>query len=165
MARHSRVFASQAPSGWKPLPFFQVGAAPSFETRTTPRSSSGEVPLLRSAAELRDWPGLVRGLAEQDSPGMANQARPVRCDLQGMVPPVCAAWRRAPQFRGLRRVATSNLPDPARSPPLSQHGAAAPRPGGGVWRGAGNLSFFVSFEAEPDLAERAEEIPVMNPGH
>jgi len=27
------------------------------------------------------------------------------------------------------------------------------------------LSFFVSFEGEPDLAERAEEIPVMNPGH
>ena len=30
MVRHSRVFASQAPSGWNPWPFFQVGAAPSM---------------------------------------------------------------------------------------------------------------------------------------
>jgi hypothetical protein len=30
MARHSRVLQHQAPKGWKPYPFFHVGAAPSL---------------------------------------------------------------------------------------------------------------------------------------
>jgi hypothetical protein len=39
-------------------------------------------------AELPAQSRLVGGLAEQDGAGVADQARPVRGDLQGMVPPV-----------------------------------------------------------------------------
>jgi hypothetical protein len=39
-------------------------------------------------AELAGQSSLVGGLAEQDRPGVADQARPVGGDLQGMIPPV-----------------------------------------------------------------------------
>ena len=59
------------------------------ETSTMPRSSSGDVLFFRSAAlRAADSPVLVGGLAEQDRPGVADQALPVRGDLEGMVPPV-----------------------------------------------------------------------------
>ena len=63
--------------------------AAAIETSTIPRSSSGDVPFFRSAAAQGGGePGLVGGLAEQDRAGVADQALPVRGDLQGMVPPV-----------------------------------------------------------------------------
>ena len=63
--------------------------AAAIETSTMPRSSSGDVPFFRSAALSGGGePGLVGGLAEQDRAGVADQARSVRGDLQGMVPPV-----------------------------------------------------------------------------
>ena len=63
--------------------------AAASETSTIPRSSSGDVPFFRSAAlSPAVRPGLVGGLAEQDRAGVADQALPVRGDLQGMVPPV-----------------------------------------------------------------------------
>ena len=40
MARHSRVFRHQAPNGWKPYPFFQVGAAPCLSERAVIRVAS-----------------------------------------------------------------------------------------------------------------------------
>src|SRR5690242_5496141 len=63
--------------------------ATASEASTIPRSSSGELPFLRRAA---DSPGgqaeLVGGLAEQDRAGVADESLSVRGDLQGMVPPV-----------------------------------------------------------------------------
>ena len=44
--------------------------------------------LPQCGAELAGEAGLVGGLAEQDRPGVADQALPVRGDLEGMVPPV-----------------------------------------------------------------------------
>ncbi len=62
--------------------------ATASETSTAPRSSSGELPFPRRAA---DSPGgeaeLVGGLAEQDRAGAADEALSVRCDLMGTVPP------------------------------------------------------------------------------
>jgi hypothetical protein len=40
IARHSRVFRHHAPSGWKPYPFFQVGAAPSLSECAVTRVAS-----------------------------------------------------------------------------------------------------------------------------
>ena len=40
IARHSRVFASQAPSGRKPNPFLNAGAAPSFSECAVTRVAS-----------------------------------------------------------------------------------------------------------------------------
>ena len=63
--------------------------AAASETSTIPRSRAGDAALLpQRRAQLRGQSRLVGGLAEQDRAGVADQARPVRGDLQGMVPPV-----------------------------------------------------------------------------
>ena len=63
--------------------------AAAIETSTIPRSNSGDVPSFRSAAlSAGGQSRLVSGLAQQDRAGVPDQARPVRGDLQGMVPPV-----------------------------------------------------------------------------
>ena len=77
--------------------------AAAIETSTIPRSSSGDVPFFRSAALRRGGePGLVGGLAEQDRAGVADQALPVRGDLQGMVPPVMLHGEERSSSRGLQ---------------------------------------------------------------
>ena len=63
--------------------------AAAIDTSTIPRSRTGEVPRLpQRRAQLPGQSRLVSGLAEQDRAGVPDQARPVRGDLQGMVPPV-----------------------------------------------------------------------------
>ena len=63
--------------------------AAAIETSTTPRSKSGRRALLpQRPAQPAGQSGLVGGLPQQDRPGVADQARPVGGDLQGMVPPV-----------------------------------------------------------------------------
>jgi hypothetical protein len=63
--------------------------ATASDTSTTPRSSSGDAPFLRTAAlGCPVSPRLVSGLAEQDRPGVADQPGSSCGDLQGMVPPV-----------------------------------------------------------------------------
>ena len=54
----------------------------------TPVEQRRRARLPQRRAQLRGQSRLVSGLAEQDRAGVADQARPVRGDLQGMVPPV-----------------------------------------------------------------------------
>ncbi len=54
----------------------------------TPVEQRRPARLPQRRAELRGQSRLVGGLAQQDRAGVADQARPVRGDLQGMVPPV-----------------------------------------------------------------------------
>ena len=112
--------------------------AAASETSTTPRSSSGDVPFLpQRGAQARGKSRLVRGLPEQDRAGVADQARPVRGDLQGMVPPVMLHGEERSGLE-LLSVVTGNLPDPGRSSPSKPKGTAAPRPSpchSRVWSG------------------------------
>ena len=79
--------------------------AAAIETSTIPRSNNCDVLFFRSAAHRHGGkPGLVGGLAEQDRAGVPDQALPVRGDLQGMVPPAYASWRRALQFQEITQV-------------------------------------------------------------
>ena len=63
--------------------------AAASETSTTPRSSSGDAPFpAERGTQARGKSRLVRGLPQQHRADVANQACPVRGDLQGMVPTV-----------------------------------------------------------------------------
>jgi hypothetical protein len=63
--------------------------AAAIETSTIPRPGGGDVPFFRSAA-LRPAvsPAWSAALRSRIAAGVADQALPVRGDLQGMIPPV-----------------------------------------------------------------------------
>jgi hypothetical protein len=61
----------------------------------SPVDELGRALFPQRAGQAGGEPGLVGGLAEQDGVGVPDQALSVRGDLQGMVPPLCNAWRRA----------------------------------------------------------------------
>ena len=84
ITRLSAVLASQAPSGWKPYPDLNVGAAPSLSLRaliSVPSSPRQRGP------QGGGQPGLVGQLAQQYCPGVPDQALALAGHRQPVIPP------------------------------------------------------------------------------
>src|SRR5262249_26901169 len=92
--------------------------AAAIDTRTTPRSRTGDAPAFRSAAPR------ATASRSRTAPAGPTRARPAASDLQGTVPPrILHGEERSSLREAAQVVVTCNLPEPGRSSPLMLNSA------------------------------------------